>query len=236
MTRATGAAALAALAALFGCGDGHDDPCAAVAGACLAVRVGSTTVTAIDHLELDVLYGDRHGTTTTQLDGGRVFALPATTAITLEPEPAGPIAVGVVAAGKRSGVVLGTGAASATLGPDQHATIELQLAPPGDCVAGGLYCGGDKLAGDPDTLYRCNGGGVPHARGVCTAGCIVRPTADDACRGDGGVCVDGGHYCGGDKLDGDPQTLYTCQGGVGVSPRLCPDGCVVRPGDDDICR
>jgi hypothetical protein len=110
------------------------------------------------------------------------------------------------------------------------------LAPPGDCVAGSYYCGGDKLAGDPDTLYQCNGGGVPLARGRCVAGCIVIPTDDDACRGAGGTCVEGSDYCGGDKVDGDPQTLYTCTSGVGTNPRVCPNGCVVETGDDDRCR
>ena len=51
----------------------------------------------------------------------------------------------------------------------------------------------------------------PTVRGVCTYGCILRPGLDDTCRGGGGICSVGGFYCGGDKLDGDPQTLYKCQ-------------------------
>jgi hypothetical protein len=43
-------------------------------------------------------------------------------------------------------------------------------------------------------------------------------------------------YCGGDKLDGDPQTLYRCMAGVGTSPFTCPAGCAVRSGGDDMCR
>lgn len=226
---------LACAALLGGCGD--PDPCAEIAGTCLAVRVDSSIAGEIDQLELDILYGDRHATTTTQAEGGRVVALPVTTAIELEPAGTEPIWVGVVAAGKLSGVVLGTGAGSAELTPGDRGLIEIRLAETRDCVAGGFYCGGDKVAGDPDTLYQCNAGGVPLARGRCEYGCVIRPGDDDVCRGGGGTCVEGGFYCGGDKLDGDPQTLYRCEGGVGTAGVECADGCVVSPpGTDDVCR
>lgn len=225
--------AISSAVVLAACGD--PDPCAEIDGACLVVEVTSSTVDRIDQLELDIVYGDRHGTTTTQAEGGRVVALPLSTAIAIE--SSSPLTVGVVAAGKLGGVVRGTGASSASLGIGAHDTIVIELAPIGDCVAGGLYCGGDKLAGDPETLYQCNGGGVPLARGVCESGCIVRPTADDACRASAGICVDGGFYCGGDKLDGDPQTLYRCSAGAGVAGVTCADGCIVgAAGTDDRCR
>ena len=216
------------------CGD-PAGPCDDVAGTCLAIRVESATIRELDHLELDVLHGNRHGTTTTQPSGGGVAALPLETAIELAVPGEVPIEVGVVAAAKLAGTVLGLGAGSTSLAPDQHGTLTIVLAPPEDCTAGGYYCGGDKLAGDPDTLYQCNAGGVPLARGRCELGCIVRPTDDDACRGAGG-CFEGSDYCGGDKLDGDPQTLYTCTAGAGTNPRVCPNGCVVETSDDDHCR
>jgi hypothetical protein len=223
-------------AALSACG-GEEDACASIAGTCLALRVASSTVDEIDQLELDILYGDRHATATTRPDGGGVVPLPLTTAIELDLPDPGPLSVGVVAAGKLSGRVLGAGAASATLGAGDDGSVDIQLAPIEECTAGGLYCGGDKLAGDPDTLYQCNAGGVPLARGVCAFGCTVRPADDDTCRGGGGPCVEGGLYCGGDKLDGDPQTLYRCAGGLGVDGVVCPDGCIVSPeGTDDLCR
>ena len=225
---------IAALLAAAGCG-ADDDPCAPAAGACLAVHVRSATVDRVDQLELDVLYGDLHATSTTQADGGRVVALPLATSIELD--LAGPTAIGVVAAGKLSGVVEGTGAATATLDAGEHGSVTLELAPAQACVAGSLYCGGDKVAGDPDTLYQCNAGGVPLARGACAYGCVVRPADDDTCRGGGGTCMDGGYYCGGDELDGDPQTLYRCAGGVGTGGMVCAAGCVVAdPGHDDGCR
>lgn len=212
-----------------------EDPCPRAA-TCVRVDVVSETVATIDQLELDIVYGERHATTTTQAPGGRTTALPLSTAIVLDVAGDAPLTVGVVAAGKLGASVLGTGAASVSVAPGERATIVVELSPVADCVAGGLYCGGDRLAGDPQTLYQCNAGGVPIARGVCASGCLVRPARDDACGASPGVCQDGGTYCGGDKLDGDPRTLYVCMGGVGTSPMECPDGCVVRDGDDDICR
>jgi hypothetical protein len=200
--------------------------------------VVSETIATIDQLELDVVYGERHATTTTQAPGGLTTALPLSTAIVLDVDFAvdTALAVGVVAAGKLGASVLGTGAASASLAPGEHATIVIELSPIEVCTAGAFYCGGDRLAGDPQTLYQCNAGGVPIARGVCASGCLVRPTRDDVCRASPGVCVDGGSYCGGDKLEGDPQTLYVCMNGVATSPTPCPAGCVVRNGVDDSCR
>ena len=231
------AAVLAALGLVAaGCDDG--DPCAG-RQTCLRVDVAAAPTAAIakiDQLELDVVYGARHATTTTQAPGGRTTELPLATAIVLDVPGTDAIAVGVVAAGKLGASVLGTGAAATTIAPQRHAQIQIELSPTADCNAGAFYCGGDQLAGDPQTLYQCNAGGVPIARGACSAGCVVRPGKDDACRGAGGACQDGGRYCGGDKLDGDPQTLYVCMAGAGTSPERCADGCVVRPGSDDACR
>ena len=222
------------LAVLVACG-GDDDPCANIDGACIALRVTSASVDAIDQLELDVLYGDSHGTSAAQPSGGGTVELPLQIAIAITVEAAVP--VGVVAAGKLAGNVLGTGAASTELAPGAHVALTIELAPPADCVAGGRYCGGDKLAGDPETLYQCNGGGVPLARGRCTHGCVVRPTQDDVCDGGPETCVEGGYYCGGNELDGDPQTLYRCLNSVATDPMPCANGCeIAAAGTDDRCR
>lgn len=207
-------------------------PCENVPGACIQLRVESTSVDRIDQLELDVRYNDRHGTKTTS-DG--VVELPVITSIELPGDAA--LDVGVVAAGKLAGVVLGTGAAQAMLAEGAHVDLTLELSPVADCQAGAFYCGGDKLAGDASTLYQCNGGGVPLARGKCLHGCTVMPAQDDACAAGPDVCKDGGFYCGGDKLAGDPQSLYRCNAGVGVDRMDCTDGCVIAPaGSDDHCR
>lgn len=55
-------------------------------------------------------------------------------------------------------------------------------APTVDCVPGGYYCGGDKVKGNPDSLYKCNAAGdgesLVHA---CSRGCRVNEGRDDSC-------------------------------------------------------
>jgi len=50
------------------------------------------------------------------------------------------------------------------------------------CFVGGLYCGGDKIGGDPATLFRCTGTGAPAVVRHCASGCAVHAGSDDACR------------------------------------------------------
>jgi hypothetical protein len=103
----------------------------------------------------------------------------------------------------------------------------------GSCVAGGYYCGGDKVSGDPSTLYRCNADGSATKVESCSRGCAVRPGEDDACR----TCVVGGFYCGGDKLSGNKNTLYRCNAeGRGDVVKVCSKGCAVHAGSDDSCK
>lgn len=215
---------------LLACG-GDPDPCAGVSGACIALRVESDTVDAIDLLELDILYGDAHDTIST---GDGVVDLPLVTSLAFD--LAAPTEIGVVAAGKLGGGVLGIGAASTTLEPQQQVALDLVLAPRSTCETGGDYCGGDELAGDANTLYRCTDG-VPVARGRCVHGCTVRVGIDDGCAGGPMTCVTGGLYCGGNELIGDPASLYRCDAGQAVDRMTCPDGCVIgEPGSDDFCR
>ena len=49
-------------------------------------------------------------------------------------------------------------------------------------MRGGFYCGGDKLSGDPRTLYRCNRPSAPTVVHRCAAGCSVNPGRDDSCK------------------------------------------------------
>jgi hypothetical protein len=164
--------------------------------------------------------------------------LPAVTAIELG-TLAAPITVALVVAGERGGAVVGSAVATTPVAPGAHVSLHLTLtAGPTGCTDGALYCGGDKLPGDPQTLYRCNAGRVPTARGACAGGCLVRSGQNDACKGTGGTCVVPGFYCGGDKLDGDPQTLYTCEaGGGGTVKTVCANGCQInKAGQDDGCN
>ena len=99
------------------------------------------------------------------------------------------------------------------------------------CVPGGYYCGGDKVMGDPDVLYRCDHGDVGTPLEVCMYGCFVHANEDDTCQ-----CTPGGAYCGGDKLDGNSNTLYRCKAdGTGSVIMRCPNHCHVNPGQDDTC-
>ena len=226
---------------------GSVDPCAGVAGACLAVHVTSSSLRELDALDVTVTVGAVHGSAVSARAGAT--PLPAATAVELGSSITAPTAIRVALAAERGGTVVATGSASTTIAPGEHAAVDIRLgaavvdagAPPDlagpDCQPGGFYCGGDKLTGDPGTLYRCDAPAAPTVRGVCCAGCIVRPGLDDTCRGAGGICTTGGFYCGGDKLDGDPQTLYKCQSsGAGTVSKTCPNGCQVNPGTDDTCK
>jgi len=238
----TRALAVAALALLSCSGV---DPCAGVAGACIAVHIRSSTLHDVDRLDLAVTVGSARGHASTA--GAGATPLPATTAVELGASVTAPTAVRIAVDAERGGAVVASGSAATVVGPGQHLALDVHLGAPSDggapdlagpeCVPGGFYCGGDKLTGDPGTLYRCDAPAAPTVRGVCAAGCILRPGLDDTCRGGGGTCTTGGFYCGGDKLDGDPQTLYKCQaGGTGVVSKTCPNGCQVNPGTDDTCK
>jgi hypothetical protein len=50
------------------------------------------------------------------------------------------------------------------------------------CFVGGLYCGGDKISGDKNTLYRCTGTGAPTVVRRCANGCAIHAGDDDGCR------------------------------------------------------
>lgn len=215
------------LAALAACA--ADDPCAGVAGTCVTLHVTSPTVTTIDQLELDLSWGGNHAVTTLQPGGTAELPLVSAVAIAGDAQR-----LAIVGAGKLSGQVLGTGAAATPLA--DRASLELVLADPGACVAGARYCGGDKLAGMADTVYECNAGGVPLARGTCAAGCVTHPTTDDACAAANAPCTEGGLYCGGDKLAGDPGSLYRCSNGIGTVVMTCATACEIHPGSDDSCR
>jgi GH25 family lysozyme M1 (1,4-beta-N-acetylmuramidase) len=102
-----------------------------------------------------------------------------------------------------------------------------------DCIEGGLYCGGDKLEGNENTLYRCQADGSAKKVEDCARGCGVRSGQNDACR----TCIVGGYYCGGDMLDGDKNTLYRCgDDGLGEVIKQCSNGCGVHSGTDDSCN
>ena len=208
-----------------------DDPCAGVAGTCVTLHVTSPDVARVDALAVDLLAGTFHGSSTTK----GAASLPLETAVELALP--GDLDLGIVAAGELQGSVKGTGYVRLTVADGAHLAAHLELVAPAACTDGALLCGGNSIAGGSDTLYRCHTDGVPEARGVCAGGCLIRPTKGDTCAGTGGTCFDTGLYCGGDKVDGDPQSLYRCMTGVGTLVMACPKGCVIgSAGHDDACR
>lgn len=48
-------------------------------------------------------------------------------------------------------------------------------------------------------------------------------------------CVADRLACGGDGVQGDPNTLYQCSGGVLSPVKTCASGCKANPGADDAC-
>lgn len=105
------------------------------------------------------------------------------------------------------------------------------------CVVGGYYCGGERVPGDPRALHRCNGDGTGTLMSKCATACLVAPPGkDDACA-PATSCVVSGTYCGGDKVNGDPEVLYRCNAGATISVvKRCASGCRVNANDDDACK
>jgi hypothetical protein len=233
---AVGAAALAACATPQDRNDlgipGGTDPCADV-DTCVRLDVNSTVIQTIDQLELDLVYAGYHATTTTGTIGQPIdvpFSIPVR--LNLPGSPL--IDIAIVAAGKLGGQVLGAGAESTTVQQGHHALASIFLEPSLPCTEGGLYCGGSHVAGDPRSIYRCTGG-APIYYFRCSSGCIAQTGEDAECIGLG-LCHDGGTYCGGHIIDGEPNTLYVCSSFEGTDPTPCPNGCQVRADGNDACQ
>ncbi|MEO8704477.1 MAG: hypothetical protein ABI867_30770 [Kofleriaceae bacterium] len=223
------------LVVLAACGD--SSPCADIPGTCANVTIEAPDIAEVDAIELDVLYRTVHGTSETALADGATVALPVVVGIELGNAGQVELELGVVAAGKLAGTVLGTGATTTRLLPGDSVDVLITLAPPAICDVDTLYCGGTLVAGDADTVYGCNPGGVPVARGKCLAGCAPGiATTNAECNAAGGPCSMG-DYCGGDEVPGDPLTLYRCTDGAPTNPRVCTNRCVVNENnDDDFCQ
>lgn len=109
----------------------------------------------------------------------------------------------------------------------------------GTCPSGnGLYCGGNGVSGDANTLYQCTNGALSVAQ-ACANGCRrMPPGTNDACEAAPapGSCPSGnGLYCG--AIAGqDPDSLYQCNAGVFSFVGVCGSGCqTMPPGTNDQC-
>jgi surface antigen len=109
----------------------------------------------------------------------------------------------------------------------------------GSCSHLGDYCGNDGLGYDANNLYYCSGSGAkPTLKTDCAFTCVTMPSgSDDKCTSGSCSSVNTGYYCGGDKIGGDANTLYLCQGSQPSGAKYCPNGCVTAPsGTDDHCK
>lgn len=100
-----------------------------------------------------------------------------------------------------------------------------------ECVREGLVCGGEGLPGERNLLYQCRQGRITFSR-ACVAGCQRgRGNADDACkpRPPMGYCSTDGWFCGGDRVDGDPNALHHCVDHGLHLEAVCPQGCAIDP-------
>ena len=219
-------------------GDQPADPCAAAA-TCVDLEIDSFMFLTIDQLELDVVIDRQHAAGSPRTTGtvGQTVDLPTSLHLALDLPGPSPIDVDVIAAGKLNGSVLGTAGRSVTVQQGQQATVGIFLQRADPCVEGELYCGGtDSTAGaDGNTLYRCTGG-VPIFYASCSSVCLGLHVPHAVCYGGGGTCRDGGTYCGGDAIDGDPNRLYVCSHSGTMTSMLCPRSCVVRGGGNDACQ
>jgi hypothetical protein len=154
----------------------------------------------------------------------------------------------------------GGGNVTITLGSTQHVAPPPPPLPSSTaCDEGLLYCGGQGVGDDAGTLYRCDNQ-QPVFVETCVAGCQIMP------EGQSDVCnpsvsntgpdlapppdpspadsqpqascmgLGDGYYCGDDDVNGDPDTLYWCGGGIAQVAQACANGCRTNPApDDDEC-
>jgi hypothetical protein len=64
------------------------------------------------------------------------------------------------------------------------------------------------------------------------------PSPDGTTVGTTEPCFPNGDYCGGDKVAGDPNSLYTCNsdGTTATLVQACANGCAVNLGSNDSCN
>jgi hypothetical protein len=191
--------------------------------------VGCSILTSFDNIDLDDGNAGRGGASTPDVAAGRAGAMSSS----------GGTTAGVLATS--GGAVVATGGVMSATGGVVVATGGVMSAKGGasSCNMRGRYCGGDKVTGDPNTLYECTDGSSATIYERCSNGCSVNPQGyDDECNILGsGNCTKDGFYCGGDKVTGERHTLYVCiSGSSGTQVEYCEHGCSVKSGINDSCN
>jgi hypothetical protein len=95
-----------------------------------------------------------------------------------------------------------------------------------------MYCGDDRVGGDPQTLYECTEGNLQTLK-RCQGKCVTDPHGPDYCEAH---CTSGAFYCGDNGPDGDPKTLFRCDRDRFKAVRTCGDGCVHVENASDYCK
>jgi surface antigen len=107
------------------------------------------------------------------------------------------------------------------------------------CPNAGWYCGNDGLSKDANTKYYCSktGGSITDST-KCGVTCVTMPSGqNDQCTSNGSCKGLHGDYCGGDKVNGDANTLYHCRDGAPKGAKYCSNGCkTAASGYDDYCK
>jgi hypothetical protein len=203
------------------------------AATCVLIKVDGLQIRSVDQVQLDLLYAGHHATVTTATQGEPV-ELPVSIPVVLDLPGTPLIEVDVIAAGRLGGAVLGLDGGSTSVQNGYHGVIHLLLFAQSPCVEGALYCGGfGTVFAESRSLYRCTRS-VPIFYARCDGGCFSHSSPGAVCVGSG-LCRDGGRYCGGNVLDGDPNTLYVCEDFDGIDPQPCPRGCAKRGDGNDTC-
>ena len=239
MIRVRGTLALAVAGGLAACTPRgtpivDSDPCDVATSTCVTLEIEGVNVPAIDQLQLEITFGEFRSTTTTGTLGTEV-PLPTTTTLMIDLPSTSTFDVGLLAIGKLNGLVVGEAYRSKTVYMGEHTSVFLDLQQLLPCTEGALYCSSiNGLYAQIGTLYRCVGG-IPSYYAHCTNSCYSSTSTGAVCLGRD-LCSEGGTYCGGTQVDGDPNTLYVCHTYQGTNPMPCTRGCDIRGGGHDACK
>jgi hypothetical protein len=99
--------------------------------------------------------------------------------------------------------------------------------------------GGSSLGDDGGGSFGDDGGNAPGDDGGDEAGddggssnlTLDAGFADDTCSG-----IPDGSYCGGDQVEGNSVTLFTCASGALQNAQLCANSCQVNGNGTDVCQ
>jgi len=100
----------------------------------------------------------------------------------------------------------------------------------------GWFCGNDGVFGSTNTNYFCDDGKITQTTN-CDFACVIVPGSNDQCSNTGSCSgLPDGWFCGNDKIGGESDVLYFCNGGKADGAKYCANGCQINPGVNDSCK